>query len=285
MTPTVVAEGLDFPEGPVWLGPKRVAVTEIRGQCISLWENGTLTRKIAVTGGGANGATLGPDGALYVANNGGVSLGHEGKWLASPPLTGRIQRVTLDGKVTDVATKLPGDAPNRPNDICFGPDGLLYYTDPHNWEDLPEVKPGRVARTTLEGKVELIATVPMFPNGIAFGVDDRLYVAQSMTQKILVMDSVPEPTIKEFATLPTGYPDGFCFDRRGRMYCAGSLGDVVVVFEPDGKVAEVIEMGAGTEPTNCCLGDGVLYVTLSGPGRLVTLPISAEALPLYPARR
>ena len=51
MQPTIVAEGLEFPEGPVWLGPKRVAVTEIRGQCISLWENGTLKRKIAVTGG------------------------------------------------------------------------------------------------------------------------------------------------------------------------------------------------------------------------------------------
>ena len=285
MTPTIVAEGLEFPEGPVWLGPKRVAVTEIRGQCISLWENGTLKRKVAVTGGGANGATQGADGALYVSNNGGVSLGHEGKWMASPTIPGRIQRVTLDGKVTDVATKLPGNPPNRPNDLCFGPDGLLYYTDPHNWEDLPEVKPGRVARTTLDGKAELLATVPMFPNGIAFGIDDRLYVAQSMTQKILVMDPVPEPTIREFATLPSGYPDGFCFDRTGRLYCAGSLGDVVVVFEPDGKVAEVVEMGKGTEPTNCCLGDGVLYVTLSGTGQLATLPISAEPLPLYPARR
>ena len=28
----VLAEGLGFPEGPVWLGPERVAVTEIRGQ-------------------------------------------------------------------------------------------------------------------------------------------------------------------------------------------------------------------------------------------------------------
>jgi len=285
MTPTIVAEGLDFPEGPVWLGPKRVAITEIRGQCISLWDDGTLKRRVALTGGGANGATLGADGALYVANNGGVSLGHEGKWMAPQPLTGRIQRATLDGKVTDVATKLPGDAPNRPNDICFGPDGLLYYTDPHNWEDLPEVKPGRVARTTLDGKVELLANVPLFPNGIGFGVDDRLYVAQSMTQKILVMDSVPEPTIKEFATLPKGYPDGFCFDRTGHLYCAGSLGDVVVVFDPDGKVTDVIDMGQGPEPTNCCLGDGVLYVTLSGPGQLVTLPISAEPLSLYPTRR
>ncbi len=285
MTPTVVAEGLEFPEGPVWLGPKRVAVTEIRGQCISVWSNGVLERKVAVTGGGANGATLGPDGALYVANNGGVSLGHEGKWIAPNALAGRIQRATLDGKVTDVATKLPGDPPNRPNDLCFGPDGLLYYTDPHNWEELPNLKPGRVARTSLQGKVELLATIPLFPNGIAFGVDDRLYVAQSMTQKILVMDSVPEPPVREFATLPTGYPDGFCFDRTGRLYCAGSLGDVVVVFDRDGKVTQVIETGSGTEPTNCCLGDGVLYVTLAGTGQLATLPISAEPLALYPARR
>src|SRR5215831_3327034 len=108
MTPTVVAEGLEFPEGPVWLWPKRVAVTEIRGQCISLWENGTLKRKVAVTGGGANGATLGPNGALYVANNGGVSLGHEGRWTAPDPIPGRIQRVTLAGEVTDVAVELPG---------------------------------------------------------------------------------------------------------------------------------------------------------------------------------
>jgi sugar lactone lactonase YvrE len=69
------------------------------------------------------------------------------------------------------------------------------------------------------------------------------------------------------------------------MYVAGSLGDVLVVFERDGRVADTVDMGAGTEPTNCCLGDGVLYVTLSGPGQLVTLPISAEPLALYPDRR
>jgi gluconolactonase len=285
MRHTVVATGLDFPEGPVWLGPQRVAVTEIRGQCISLWEHGTLRRRVARTGGGANGATLGPDGALYVANNGGVSLGHEGAWHAPEPLTGRIQRVTLDGDVADVATDLPGDPPHRPNDLCFGPDGLLYFTDPHNWEDLPDVKPGRVVRTTLDGWVELLATVPLFPNGIAFGPDGRLYVAQSVTQTILVMDAAPGAALAEFTKLPVGFPDGFCFDRAGRLYVAGSLGDALVVFEPDGRVVETIEMGQGSEPTNCCLGDGVLYVTLSGPGELATLPIDAAPLPLYPQRR
>jgi gluconolactonase len=284
MAHTVLATGLGFPEGPVWLGPRRVAFTQIRGQCMSLWQDGVVSL-IARTGGGANGATLGPDGALYVANNGGLSLGHEGKWEPPDPIPGRLQRVTLDGDVRDVATALPGAPPNRPNDLCFGPDGLLYYTDPHNWEDLANLGVGRVARASLDGSVELLAEVPAFPNGIAFGPDDRLYLAQSMTQAILVMDPAPGATPVEWAKLPSGFPDGFCFDREGRIYCAGSLGDVLVVFEPDGRVGRVIETGQGSEPTNCCLGDGVLYITLSGFGELVSLPIDAEPLPLYPARR
>jgi gluconolactonase len=281
---TVLAEGLRFPEGPVWLGPRRVAFTEIRGQCVSLWENGAV-RCIAVTGGGANGATLGPDGALYVTNNGGLSMGHDGKWAAPDPIAGRIQRVTLAGEVRDVATVLPGAPPNRPNDLCFGPDGLLYYTDPHNWEDLANLKPGRVARTTLDGGVTLLSDVHAFPNGIAFGPDDCLYVAESVLSRIVVMDPRPGATATVHATLPQGYPDGFCFDAEGRLYVAGSLGDVLVVFEPDGRVRETIEMGAGSEPTNCCLGDGLLYVTLSGTGQLVALDAPVEPLPLYPARR
>ena len=284
MKRTVLATGLQFPEGPVWLGTRRVAFTEIRGQCVSLWHDGTLAR-VARTGGGANGATLGPDGALYVANNGGLSLGHEGRWTAPDAIPGRIQRVTLAGEVSDVAVELPGAPPNRPNDLCFGPDGLLYYTDPHNWEDIEHLGVGRVGRTTLDGRVELVAEIPAFPNGIAFGPDDRLYVAQSVTQKILVMDAKPGATPAAHATLPRGYPDGFCFDASGRLYAAGSLGDVVVVFEPDGEVRDIVEMGAGSEPTNCCLGDGALYVTLAGTGQLVALDMPVEPLPLYPARR
>jgi gluconolactonase len=49
-------------------------------------------------------------------------------------------------------------------------------------------------------------------------------------------------------------------------------------------VARVVEMGKGSEPTNCCIGDGRLYATLSGPGELVALDLRVEPLPLYPAR-
>ena len=126
--------------------------------------------------------------------------------MAPDAIPGRIQRVTLSGDVRDVATDLPGAPPNRPNDLCFGPDGLLYYTDPHNWEDLQTIGVGRVARTSLDGRVELLAEVPLFPNGIAFGPDDRLYVAQSMTQTLLVMEARPGATPAEWAKLPAGIP-------------------------------------------------------------------------------
>src|SRR5438876_4379454 len=78
---TVLATGLQFPEGPVWLGPRRVAFTEIRSQCVSLWHDGALAR-VARTGGGAKGATLGPDGARDGANHGGPAPGQEGRLTA-----------------------------------------------------------------------------------------------------------------------------------------------------------------------------------------------------------
>jgi len=210
-------------------------------------------------------------------------MGHDGYWHAPDPIDGCIQRISMDGKLSVVAADLPGTPPHRPNDLCFGPDGLLYFTDPHDWENLPNLDPGRVCRTTLDGRVEMLCDFESFPNGIAFGPDDRLYVAQSMTQTILVMDPEPGSAPAPYAKLPDAFPDGFCFARDGRLYAAGSLGDVVVVFEPGGEtVREVIPFGARSEPTNCCLGDGVLYVTLSGPGELATIAVDVEALALYP---
>src|SRR2546430_665182 len=72
-----LAEGLQFPEGPVALNDGSVLLVEIAG--------GTLTRiapdggksVVAQTGGGPNGAALGPGGKCYVANNGGFEWHRE----------------------------------------------------------------------------------------------------------------------------------------------------------------------------------------------------------------
>ena len=78
--PQVLTDGLGFPEGPISMGHGVVVFTQIRGQQLSRYADGQV-ETLAHTGGGANGATLGPDGAFYVANNGGISTGPGGMWL------------------------------------------------------------------------------------------------------------------------------------------------------------------------------------------------------------
>src|SRR5207248_9995792 len=88
---TVLATGLQFPEGPGWLGPRRVAFTEIRGQCVSLWHDGALAR-VARTGGGAHRAPPRPPGAPFRAHNRGPPPGHAGRRggpRAPPPAPSR----------------------------------------------------------------------------------------------------------------------------------------------------------------------------------------------------
>ena len=70
---TIVAEGLQFPEGPVWMADGSVLVVEIKAGRISRVRADGRVEVVATPGGGPNGAAIGPDGALYVCNNGGFA--------------------------------------------------------------------------------------------------------------------------------------------------------------------------------------------------------------------
>ena len=67
----LVAEGLDFPEGPVAMADGSVLVAEIKGRRISRVRRDGSKEVLVETGGGPNGLAIGPDGALWIANNGG----------------------------------------------------------------------------------------------------------------------------------------------------------------------------------------------------------------------
>src|SRR5262249_31800259 len=71
MTVREIASGLRFPEGPIAMADGSVILVEIaRGTLTRVWGQGK-TEVIATLGDGPNGAALGPDGAVYVTNNGG----------------------------------------------------------------------------------------------------------------------------------------------------------------------------------------------------------------------
>jgi gluconolactonase len=67
----VITDGLDFPEGPIAMPDGSVLVVEIKGgRLIRVLPDGSK-EVAAELGGGPTGAAIGPDGACYVANNGG----------------------------------------------------------------------------------------------------------------------------------------------------------------------------------------------------------------------
>jgi gluconolactonase len=118
----VLAEGLGFPEGPVVLPDGSVIVMEMMAGRISrVWGQGR-SEVVAQTGGGPNGAQLGPDGALYVCNNGGRWSGGDG--------IGRIDRVDLStGRFERLYDSAGGRPLGAPNDIVFDAAGGFWFTD------------------------------------------------------------------------------------------------------------------------------------------------------------
>jgi gluconolactonase len=77
----VLATRLRFPEGPVALADGSIALVEIaRGTVSRVTPDGKVT-VIADLGGGPNGLAFGPDGALYVCNNGGFEWHEEPSML------------------------------------------------------------------------------------------------------------------------------------------------------------------------------------------------------------
>src|SRR5229473_2204246 len=95
-----LTDGLEFPEGPVALGDGSVLLVEIAGGTLTRVDADGTKSVVARTGGGPNGAALGPGGTCTIANNGGFEWHREDGHIR--PLTqardyagGRIERVNL----------------------------------------------------------------------------------------------------------------------------------------------------------------------------------------------
>lgn len=276
----IVATGVGFCEGPVWSRDGRLVFTSLdQGRLYQLMSDDLSV--LVEVGGGPNGLTEGGNGALYVAQNGGAYGGGErSSSLAEPG----IQRVA-GNRVDYLARGL-----DAPNDLCFGPDGRLYFTDPRGPVSGGEREPGRVYALAEGGEPQLLAEGPSYTNGIAFGRDaTELYVAETLGQRVLLYrydgSNLGEPS--EFCRTERGFPDGMCFDEQGRLYVAATLAHEVQVFDHRGSRLESLPCGDESMPTNCCFGgpDGkTLFVTESRGGRVLAFDLATSGLPLFPFR-
>jgi gluconolactonase len=276
----VVAENVGFTEGPVWTRDGRLLFTSIsHSRVYDVAVN--AARPLVETGGGPNGMTEGSDGTLYVAQNGGgFGTGQEVTKKVSPGVQ------VVEGGVVRYLT----EGLDAPNDLCFGPDGRLYFTDPRGWATPENTAPGRVYALALDGEPELLVEAPRFTNGIAYGLDaSELYVGATFEQRVLVYPfadgNLGEP--REFCRTEPGFPDGMCFDEEGNLYVAATMAQSVHVFDRDGTRVDELSCGENSMPTNCCFGgaDGkTLFVTDARNERLLSFEREQRGLPLFPFR-
>ena len=80
----VVCEGLEFPEGPIAMADGSVILTEIKAQRLSRITPDGKRETVVDTGGGPNGAAIGPDGAIWITNNGGALVWLENQGMTIP---------------------------------------------------------------------------------------------------------------------------------------------------------------------------------------------------------
>lgn len=278
-----IASGLGFLEGPVAMNDGRIAVTSIdRGQVLVMERDGNGIAQRATTGGGPNGAAEGPGGTLFIAQNGGKQPAKRGGLVD----TGGVQAVGPDGTVTWVTRD-----PVSPNDLCIGPDGLIYITDPTRPRSRAD---GRLWRCNpADSEAELLTSIPWYPNGIGFGPeDDVLYVASTDEKRIVRFplggSGLGKP--ETFVHMEEHGPDGFAFDREGNIIIAGvglhgGAGNIEV-WSSEGELLDKFQPGEDVFYTNVALfDDGGMIVTSSGRGEiLATPPGSFRPLPLHPFR-
>jgi gluconolactonase len=132
----ILATGLGFPEGPVAMPDGSVILVEIARQTLTRVMPDGKQHVIAKLGGGPNGAAMGPNGKIYVTNNGGFN------WIERPggrlfPGTvsadykgGSIQVVDPEsGKFETLYDSCNGRKLNGPNDLVFDDAGGFWFTD------------------------------------------------------------------------------------------------------------------------------------------------------------
>jgi len=282
----LLADGLQFPEGPIAMPDGSVILVEIkRGTLTRVW-NGKR-EAIANLGGGPNGAALGPDGAVYVCNNGGFAW-HERDGLTIPGHapdgyeTGRIERVDLaTGKFERVYEACGQHQLSGPNDIVFDKAGGFWFTDlGKHWARSKDkgalyyAKPdGSLIKEAAYGFVGL--------NGVGLSPDEGVvYCAETETSKLWAFDIIGEG---EVARGILGPPGRVISTQPGHVYfdslAVQANGDVCIATIFNGGITTITPAGVSTHTpfpdpivTNICFGgkdQRDAYITLSATGKLI----------------
>jgi len=279
----LLADGLAFPEGPVAMPDGSVILVELLGGKIArVWDG--KKEVVCDIGGGPNGAQLGPDGALYVCNNGGADPVNFR--FADPNAPGRIERVDLStGKVERILDSVDGVPLSAPNDLVFDKHGGMWFTD--YGKTLAECySRGGVFYLSPDGKVaKAITRAGTSFNGIGLSPDGewlqfvhhdaaRLYRLKIVGPGEVEMEPEATKPHPEYVASGIGdaHFDGLAVTQSGNVVIGTNHTGGLTTISQDGTVSFMKLPDAMV--TNIAFGGGDMrdaFVTLTTTGRLVKL--------------
>jgi gluconolactonase len=272
-----VGKGLAFAEGINFDRDGTLYCVDVYGGGIWRMPPGGELREWVNTGGGPNGSRFGPGGDLFIADCVRKAI---------------LRFSTATGQETVYAHHCDGRPFRGPNDLCFGPDGTLYFTDPAG-SSLAE-RIGAVYAVAPDGSVTRVAGGLVFPNGVMVTPDGAALVVGETFSGMLRRYSLDSARryreLEPLATLhPAGEgdsptnaagPDGMAFGADGNLYVAHYGSGYVQVIAPDGSIVTSLPAG-GLSPTNVAFWQDSLYVTQGTSGSIYRLDIGVPEQPPF----
>lgn len=286
----VIASDLGFPEGPVAMADGSVILGEISGSKVTRVAADGSKTEIGRAGGGPNGIAVGPDGALYVCNNGGNAYSGGG-FLSTGPAAeyqgGYIQRIDpKSGDTRTLYTHCDGEKLSAPNDIVFDTEGGFYFTDLGKRYRRNRDHGGLYYALPDGSKCVEVSYPIVSPNGVGLSPDGRtVYVADTETSRLLAFDitgpgkirhsKFPDPYGGRVVCGLPGFQrfDSLGLEASGNICVATLMTGQITVISPDGKVVRQVKM-PDSYPTNICFGGKDMktaFITLSGLGQLAAM--------------
>lgn len=286
----ILAEGFGFPEGPVAMPDGSVILTDIKkNACFRVTPDGKVSL-FSDAGGGPNGLAVGPDGALYLCNNGGsryIAGASMGQGPHPDYKGGYIQRLDRKtGTASVLYTECDGHKLSAPNDLVFDTAGGFYFTDLGKRYARHRDHGGVYYALPDGSKIVEIAYPILSPNGCGLSPDGKtLYVADTEGARLLSFD-VEEPGVvrkprnhaPHAARTLAGLPGRARFDSlavlaNGNICVATLSTGCITELTPKGEIAREVKM-PDVFPTNICFGGPDMrtaYITLSDTGKLAVM--------------
>lgn len=264
----VIAQGIHWAEGPVWVPQQRCLLfTDPPANIAYRWRPGGKAEPFLSPAG----LQTPIPGTIREAGLNGLTLDRSGALLGADSGTRAIVRIDLTTRRrTILADRYEGKRFNSPNDLCVAASGAIYFTDPTyglaegDASPLREVNHTGLYRLTPDGKVTLIDGSHRRPNGVALSPDGKtLYLALSddVAPEIIAYDLGRDglPTgsrrfrdmRKELGEGLPGLPDGIKVGSGGILFATGPGG--VYICAPDGTVLGLVSTGKAI--ANCCFGE------------------------------